>query len=134
MKLTDKISVEKAHSMSPIVLAFIGDAVMTLFVRQKIAYEKDYKSGKLNELASKVVCAEAQSKLADAVFPQLTNEEQEVFRRARNAKKPSHAKNASITQYNKSTGLEAVIGFLYVTGNEERLHFILNFGGGDNEG
>ena len=120
--------------MSPIVLAFIGDAVMTLFVRQKIAYENDYKSGKLNQMASSVVSAQAQSAFADKLMPHLTEEEQEVFRRARNAKKPSHAKNASISQYNKSTGLEAVIGFLYVTGDDERLNFILNFRSDDNEG
>lgn len=134
MKLTDKISKKDANNMSPIVLAFIGDAVMTLFVRQKIAESHDFKSGRLNEMASKIVCAEAQSQLADNILPYLTEEEQEIFRRARNAKKPSHAKNATIAQYNKSTGIEAVIGFLYITGDDERLNFILNFGSGDNEG
>lgn len=127
VNFSDKISREKALSMNPVVLAFIGDAVYSLFVREKVALETDFKSGKLNEITSKIVQATAQAKTSDALMPYFTEEEVEIFRRARNAKKPSHSKNAKISDYNKSTGFEAVIGFLYVTGNYDRLNFILNF-------
>lgn len=113
--------------MNPIVLAFIGDAVYSLFVREKIAFETDFKSGKLNQLTSKIVMAKSQALLSDEIMPFLTEEEVDIFKRARNSKKPSHAKNAKVSDYNKSTGLEAVIGYLYVTDNQERLNFVLNF-------
>lgn len=127
VNFSDKISREKALLMNPVVLAFIGDAVYSLFVREKVAFETDFKSGKLNEITAKIVQATAQAKTSDALMPYFTEEEVEIFRRARNAKKPSHSKNAKISDYNKSTGFEAVIGFLYVTGNYDRLNFILNF-------
>lgn len=127
VNFSDKISREKALLMSPVVLAFIGDAVYSLFIREKVALETDFKSGKLNEMTSKIVQATAQAKTSDALMPYFTDEEVEIFRRARNAKKPSHSKNAKISDYNKSTGFEAVIGFLYITGNYDRLNFILNF-------
>ncbi len=131
MKFSDKISRERANAMNPVVLAFIGDAVYSLFVREKISFENDFKSGKLNEMAAKIVQATAQAKLIDAVLPYLSEEEADIYRRGRNAKKPSHAKNAKISDYNKSTGLEAVLGYLYVTGNDDRLNFILNFNPSD---
>lgn len=127
MEFTNKISRERANLMNPVVLAFIGDAVYSLFVREKFALEKDVKSGKLNEMTSKIVQATAQAKLIDAVLPLLTKEEADIYRRGRNAKKPSHSKNAKISDYNKSTGFEAVLGYLYLVGDDERLNFILNF-------
>lgn len=127
MEFTNKISRERANLMNPVVLAFIGDAVYSLFVREKFALEKDVKSGKLNEMTSKIVQATAQAKLIDAVLPMLTQEEADIYRRGRNAKKPSHSKNAKISDYNKSTGFEAVLGYLYLVGDDERLNFILNF-------
>ncbi len=127
MKFSDKISRERAISMNPVVLAFIGDAVYSLFVREKTAFENDYKSGKLNEMTANIVKAKAQAELIDEVLPFFTEEETDIFKRARNAKKPSHSKSAKISEYNKSTGLEAVLGYLYVTGNDDRLNYILNF-------
>lgn len=127
VKFSDKISRERAINMNPVVLAFIGDAVYSLFVREKTAFENDCKSGKLNRMTANIVKAKAQSDLIDEVLPYFTEEETDIFKRARNAKKPSHSKNAKISEYNKSTGLEAVLGFLYVTGNDDRLNYILNF-------
>ena len=60
-------------------------------------------------------------------YADLTEEEKDIFRRGRNAKKPSHAKNAKVSEYNKSTGIEAVIGFLYLCDDEERLNYVLNY-------
>lgn len=127
MNFSDKISREKAINMNPVVLAFIGDAVYSLFVREKMAFESDYKSGKLNEMTSQVVRAKSQAQLANNILPYFTEEESSIYKRGRNAKKTTHAKNATVSDYNKSTGLEAVIGFLYITGNDDRLNFVLNF-------
>lgn len=124
----NSISKEKAKQMNAITLAFVGDAVFSLFVRVKNSLETDLKSGKLNEKTSSRVCAVAQAEVADALFPYLTEEETEIFKRGRNAKKPSKSKHSTVVQYNKSTGLEALIGYLYLTGDKVRLEYVLNFG------
>ena len=113
--------------LSSIVLAFVGDAVYSLFVRERLAFENDSKTGELNKLSSEIVCAKAQAKRIDELMPILTEEEVAIFKRARNTKKGAKAKNASVAEYNKSTGFEAVIGFLYVTGEYERLNYLLNY-------
>ena len=126
--IDDKLSKNTARQLSPITLAFVGDAVYTLFVREKIVFEKDLKGNDLNRKTSNTVKATAQAEYVDKIMPILTEEELDVFRRARNAKKNTRAKNASVVEYNKSTGFEAIIGFLYVTGEIERLNYLLNFG------
>ena len=126
--INDKLSKNSARQLSPITLAFVGDAVYTLFVREKIVFEKDLKGNDLNRKTSNTVKATAQAEYVDKIMPILTEEELDVFRRARNAKKNTRAKNASVVEYNKSTGFEAIIGFLYVTGEIERLNYLLNFG------
>lgn len=115
----------KAKTMNPIVLAFVGDAVYSLCVRELLASTTDKKSGELSEMTANVVKATSQAKFIDELMPLLTEEESDVFRRGRNAKKPSHAKHSGLAEYNKSTGFEAVIGYLYLTGNEERLRFLM---------
>ncbi|MBR2385435.1 MAG: Mini-ribonuclease 3 [Clostridia bacterium] len=114
--------------LSSIVLAFVGDAVYSLFVRERLAFENDSKTGELNKLSSEIVCAKAQAKRIDEIMPILTEEEIAIFKRARNTKKGAKAKHASVVEYNKSTGFEAVIGFLYITGEYERLNYLLNYG------
>ncbi len=119
------ITIEKATAMSPIVLAFIGDAVYSLYVREKNAFTTDYKTGVLNDKTSLKVCAKAQAKLADLLQEVFTEQETAIFKRGRNAKKPSKSKSCSVVEYNKSTGLEAVIGYLYITGQRERINQLL---------
>jgi ribonuclease-3 family protein len=126
-RLNQILEEEKVKNLSSIVLAFIGDAVYSLFVREKLVSESDAKTGELNKLSSQIVCAKAQAKKIDEIMPLLTDEEKDVFRRARNAKKGAKAKNASVVEYNKSTGFEAVIGFLYLTGKYERIDKLLNY-------
>ncbi len=126
-KINEVFTKEKAMSLSSIVLAFVGDAVYSLFVRERLAYENDSKTGELNSLSSAIVCAKSQAKRIDELMPLLTEEEIAIFKRARNAKKGAKAKNASVAEYNKSTGFEAVIGFLYITGEYERLNYLLNY-------
>ncbi|MBO4962203.1 MAG: Mini-ribonuclease 3 [Clostridia bacterium] len=121
----EPISIEKATNMSPIVLAFIGDAVYSLYVREKNAFTTDYKTGVLNDKTSLKVCAKAQAELADLVVDILSEEELAIYKRARNAKKPSKSKSCSVVEYNKSTGIEAVVGYLYITGQRQRINQLL---------
>ncbi|MBR1890982.1 MAG: Mini-ribonuclease 3 [Clostridia bacterium] len=114
--------------MNPVVLAFVGDAVYSLIVRKKYAVTTDAKSGQLSVIAGKVVSAKSQAKLVDEHIQAFTEKEAEIFRRARNAKKPSRAKHSSVSEYNKSTGFEAVLGYLYLIGEYERLEYLISLG------
>ncbi|MDD7213702.1 MAG: ribonuclease III domain-containing protein [Clostridia bacterium] len=125
MKFNEILPADKVRNMNPVVLAFVGDAVYTLYVREKVVSSGDYKTGALNKMAAQTVCASAQARLAEQISTFFTEAENDVFRRARNAKKTSRAKNASVADYNASTGFEAVIGYLYLTGNYARLDELL---------
>ncbi len=122
MKL-EKVPVDKerAKQMNPVVLAFVGDAVYTLYVRQSLALSSGCKTGELNRRATQVVSAHGQSEQTERVLPLLTEEEAEIYRRGRNAKKLTKSKHATVAEYTRSTGLEAVIGYLYLTGRTERI-------------
>lgn len=127
-KLGDKLEVNKINNINPIVLAFVGDAVYSLFVRERLAFLSDAKTGELNKLATSEVRASAQAKFIEEIKDLLTEEEIGVFKRARNAKKTTRAKSASVVEYNMSTGFEAVLGYLYIKGDIDRLNFLLNKG------
>lgn len=111
----------KVRQMNPLVLAFVGDGVETLRVRTRLALSSDAKTNALHRLASGEVNAHAQSEQAERILPFLTEEEADSFHRARNSKSRHHAKNYSVTDYRRASGLEAVIGYLYLTGERERL-------------
>lgn len=130
----EKLTKMQANELGSITLAFIGDAVYSLYVRTKNSLGTSLKSGKLNELTSNKVCATSQAKTVDLIISHFTEEELAVFKRARNTKKPSKSKHSSVSEYNKSTGFEAVIGYLYLIGDSERLQYILEFGDNINEG
>ena len=120
------MTVEQAKMLSPLSLAFVGDAVYTLYARSKVIQHSDAKNGALHTEATKLVKASGQAEIADAILGLLTEEEMGVFKRARNSKTNSVAKNASIGDYKKATGFEALVGFLYLTGQDERLKFLIN--------
>ena len=126
--LGDVIGKDKANNISPVVLAFIGDAVYSLFVREKLVFSSDYKTGELSHLTIEKVKATAQAQFFKRIEPLLTEEELAVYKRARNAKKTTKSKSASVAEYNSSTGFEALLGFLYITGETKRLNFLLNEG------
>lgn len=125
---SSKMDKNRANNLSPVVLAFVGDAVYSLYVREKFIFEADYKPNDLNKLAVNEVKATAQAELVNNIKDLFTEEELAVYKRGRNAKKTSRTKAASASDYNSSTGFEAVLGYLYLTGNTERLNFILNKG------
>lgn len=112
---------ERAKQINPIVLAFVGDAVYTLCVRTRLALSSGEKTGALNRRASERVSAHGQSEALARILPVLTEEEAEIYRRGRNAKKPTKSKNATVAEYVRSTGFEALLGYLYLTGQTERI-------------
>lgn len=126
--LDQKLNKLQAINLNPVVLAFVGDAVYSLYVREKLVLTSDAKTGELNKLAVSMVKATAQAELITKLIPFLTEEEISVFKRARNSKKPTKAKSATICEYNLSTGFEAVIGYLYLIGETDRINFLLNKG------
>jgi len=112
---------ERVKQMNPVVLAFVGDAVYTLFVRERLALSLKYKTGELDRRTAELVSAHGQSLALERILPLLNEEEDAVFRRGRNAKKPTKSKNASVGEYVRSTGFEALLGYLYLTGQAERI-------------
>ena len=121
----DFLPPEGARNLNPVVLAFVGDAVYSLYVREKLVRGTDFKTGMLQKLASDKVLAHGQSGLSEKLLPLFTEEEADIFRRGRNAKKTTRSKHASVGEYNRSTGFEAVLGYLYLTGQYERIDFLL---------
>ena len=115
----------RAQEMQPLVLAMIGDSVQTLFVRKHVAMVYGVKVNKMNKYVSSVVSAGSQFKTFKKIEESLSPEEQDIARRARNTHIHSKSKNFSITEYIHATALEAVIGYLHLTGQEERLNEIL---------
>ena len=111
---------EKAKLMNPVVLAFVGDAVFTLFVRTKLAIKHDNKAGALHSMANRYVKATAQAKIEDELAPLFTQRESDVARRARNHHNSTKAKNATLADYKKATAFEAVLGYLTLTDQSER--------------
>ena len=113
---------KRAMDYASLSLAYIGDGVYELYVRSRIIKEHpDLPAHKLHKEAIKYVSAEAQSRSIEAMLPHLTERENAQFKRGRNAKSPTSAKNASIVDYRRATGFEALIGFLYINKEHERL-------------
>ncbi len=130
-RLGDVIDKVRAKNINPIVLAFVGDAVYSLYVRESLVFSSDYKAGELNKLATARVKATAQAEFIKSILPILTEEEFGVFKRGRNAKKSTKAKHATVSEYNLSTGFEALLGYLYVIGDLERINYLLDRGNED---
>ncbi len=119
------ISKKQAQSLNVLSLAYVGDAVWSLFVRENLLLVHDIKPGELHKMASATVNATAQAHLSDVVFDSLSEEEKSVFIRGRNGKAHHKAKNQSGADYRKATGMEALIGYLYLIGEIERIKQIL---------
>ena len=113
---------------SGLSLAYIGDAVYELIVRSFLAESENAQVSKLTREAAQLVNAGTQARLIEIVQDLLTEEESAVYRRGRNSNIISKAKNASATDYRKATGCEALIGYLYFTGNCSRAAFLMNEG------
>lgn len=109
------------RTYSPLTLAYIGDGVYELVIRTVVVAKGNRRPKELHKRSSMLVKAQTQASIVEALKPLLTEEERDIYRRGRNANSATMAKNASMQEYRKATGFEAVIGYLYLTGQEERL-------------
>jgi ribonuclease-3 family protein len=120
-------------SLSPSVLAYVGDAVYELFVRKKLVGQGVRQPGQLHRETVKMVKAPAQAHLVQVLTPYLTPEEQSLIRRGRNSKRGNVPKGIEPIVYRQSTGLEVLIGYLFLAGQERRLGEILELALRDRE-
>lgn len=123
---TDIITIEQARQINPLVLAFVGDSVHQLIVRANLTCSHSARAGQLHELATKQVKASAQADAVNRILSTLTEEETDIYKRARNSKTSTIAKNATYATYKKASGYEAVIGYLYLIGANDRLSELLD--------
>ena len=109
------------RTYSPLTLAYIGDAVFEIVIRTLVVEKGQRAAEKLHKHTTKIVCAQTQEKMIEVVYERLTEEEQDIYRRGKNAKTNSSAKNASLSDYHKATGFEALCGYLFLKNDEARL-------------
>lgn len=108
-------------SLSPLTLAFVGDGVYDLLIREKLVCKANCQVGKLHKMKVEKVCCKAQAELIDKIIPQLTEEEFLIYKRGRNAHTNHTPKNASNADYHSATGFESLIGYIYLKGDIKRL-------------
>lgn len=119
--LASPVSEEEAAAMHPMSLAFVGDAVQSLFMRTAVAVADGGKTGAQHREVTRTVNAVAQAAASARISPAFTEREADVFRRARNCHIQTSAKHAERGEYRRASGLEAVFGYLFLTGQTERL-------------
>ena len=122
-KFMDKFGLveQDIRTYSPLTLAYIGDAIFELVVRTVLVERKNTQAEKLHKAATKIVKAETQALMIEALKEDLTEEELAVFKRGRNAKAMTRAKNATMSEYRRATGFEALMGYLYLKGDMARM-------------
>ncbi|SEG77904.1 ribonuclease-3 family protein [Paenibacillus sp. UNC499MF] len=116
---------QKPELLNPLVLAYVGDAVYEMFIRQYVISMPSQRPNHLHRTATRYVSAKAQSRALQALLPLLTEEETNIVKRGRNAKSGSTAKNADVLEYRHSTAFETLIGYLYYKQAYERLNYIM---------
>ena len=120
MLFTQKSEVD-IHEMSPLALAFVGDAVLELLVRARLVGTTRLQPNRLHTVATHYVSAHAQNLELDSIEPMLTDAEAAVLRRGKNASKATVAKHATVQEYRASTGFECLLGWLYLQGKNDRI-------------
>ena len=103
-----------------VTLAYIGDAVIELFVREALISSGITDTGRLSAAAQKIVCAKAQSEIAEILLPLLSEEEMAAYKLGRNHHVSGKPKHASVAQYSRATGVEAIFGYLHLTNAQAR--------------
>jgi hypothetical protein len=106
---------------SPLTLAYIGDGIYEIVIRTVIVDEANRQVNKIHKAASNLVKAGTQAKMIHYIMDDLTDAELTIYKRGRNAKAVTRAKNASMSEYRTATGFEALMGWLYLTGQSERM-------------
>lgn len=124
--LTKKYTLSEARQINPLILAFIGDTIYDLFVRVRIIEKNSNRKIKeIHKNAVSFVNARSQSDFAHKLLLELNHDEEYIFKKGRNIKSNSSPKNVKIVDYKNATGLECLIGYLYITEQTERLKEIL---------
>ena len=128
--LRESVGMEEVdiRTYSPLVLAYIGDVVYELVIRSLLVGKGNAQVNRLHRRASSLVNAAAQSAAFERIREELTEEELHVFRRGRNANSATMAKHATMTDYRRATGFEALMGYLYLTGQTERIYTLVRLG------
>ena len=118
---------KEARLLNPLQLALVGDGVYELFIRNYILSENiELSAHKIHVKAIGYVKAKSQAVIMHEIEDKLTEDESYIYKRGRNAKSATVPKNADVRDYRMATGFEALVGYLYLTGNTERLEFIFN--------
>lgn len=128
LKETFELEYQDIRTYSPLTLAYIGDAIYELVIRTILVEKGNTQVNKLHKRASGLVKASAQSAMIEKLKPYLTEEEMGVFKRGRNAKAATMAKNATMSDYRRATGFEALMGYLYLTEQWERMLELMKTG------
>ena len=116
------------RTYSPLTLAYIGDGVYELIVRTVLVKRGNCPVNRLHKQASSLVKAAAQSSMMEVLEPMLTEEEAGVYRRGRNAHSPTMAKHATMSDYRRATGFEALMGYLYLKEDFTRMTELVHAG------
>lgn len=116
------------RTYSPLTLAYIGDGIYDLIIRSIVVGQGNTHANLLHRKTSSLVKAKAQSELIEALLPELTKEEEAAYKRGRNAHSPTMAKNATMSDYRRATGLEALMGYLYLKNEFERIVELVKLG------
>ena len=116
----------KADEISPLNLAFVGDGVYDLLVREYLVNEANRPVGELNKTKVSMVNCKSQAQVAKALLPYLSEKETAVYKRGRNAAPKSTAKNGTLAEYHSATGLECLFGYLHMNGEQERIKELFN--------
>lgn len=116
------------NTYSPLVLAYIGDGIYDIIIRTIVTAQGNTQPNKLHKRTSSLVKAATQSEMMEKLMDSLTEEEVRIYKRGRNAKSPTMAKNATMSEYRRATGFEALMGYLYLTGDYKRLVDLIKLG------
>ena len=128
---SQKLSKTEAKQFSPLTLAFLGDAVYSLLVREMLLKVANRPTNALHKESIKLVNANCQAEMIKKVLPLLTEDEEAIFKRGRNAHSGHVPKNQSDADYRYATGLETLYGYLYLIGDFERIMYIFNISTGE---
>lgn len=118
--------VQQFYQKNALALAYVGDAVFSLMVRNYLVTKHDNNLSTINKKANAIVCARNQAELMQQLMPLLSPQEQDIANRARNAHTNNKAKNSTIAQYHLATEFEAVVGFWHLTGQDDKLNNMFN--------
>ena len=122
------IEQQDIRTYSPLALAYIGDGIYDLVIRSLVVGKGNTQPNLLHKKTSSMVKAKAQSEMIEALLPELTEEEEAVYKRGRNAHSFTMAKNASMSYYRRATGFEALMGYLYLKNEFTRMLELVKLG------